>query len=403
MSDPTPRECGPAFPPRPLSSEVERLRRAAWAFTTRRVSPDAAYGIFRDARGPGAGDLVLARVDALGHHRGLQLSGGRRKTLFVGDEIVVGYGNRYAPNQFEAVIPKTLGPCHLVAGGGVAGKVLSWHSRIARGPTEITPLGLLVDAQGRRINLRDHALESVRRVATPYPTSVAVVGTAMDSGKTESAAYLVKGLTLAGVRVGYAKVTGTGAGGDLWLLKDAGADPVVDFTDAGLVSTYRVAPRELERVLSTLIACLGKSGVDAIVLEVADGILQPETAALLASRAFKRLVGGILFAAHDAMGALAGSRWLKGRRLPVVGISGVLTSSPLQRQEASLATGLPVFSRQRLARPGTAMRILSGVVDQPIQKGARGNGSRKLVAAEAAGAAPRPAEQPQSGIPRIRP
>src|SRR5262245_44509983 len=218
MSDSSTRECGVVPPVRALSLEVERLRRAAWAFTTRRVPSNAAHGIFRDAGGPGAGDLVLARVDAIGHHRGLQLASGRRKTLFVGDEIVVGYGNRYAPNQFEAVVPQTLGPCHLVAGGGVAGKVLSWHARIARGPTEITPRGVLVDAQGRRVNLRDHALESAR-LAPPYPTTVAVVGTAMDSGKTESAAYLVKGLTLAGARVGYAKVTGTGAGGDLWLLK----------------------------------------------------------------------------------------------------------------------------------------------------------------------------------------
>ena len=235
------------------ASEMARLRRAAWAFTTRRVRKGGA-GLVRDSLTPQAGDLVLARVDAIGHHSTLQLPDGRRRNLFVGDEIVVAYGNRYAPNQFEAVVPKTLGPCQLVAAGGVAGKALSWHSRIARGPTQITPHGLLAGPTGEPVNLRDHALPSIDRVPASRPLTLAVAGTAMDSGKTQTAAYLAKGLTLAGRRVGYAKVTGTGSGGDTWVLKDAGADPVLDFTDAGLASTYLVPPAGMRRVFLTLMA-----------------------------------------------------------------------------------------------------------------------------------------------------
>ena len=135
-------------PRRQTLHEAERLRRASWAFTTRRVSREEPYRISSGARTPRAGDLVLARVDVLGHHRGLQLCSGRKKNLFPGDEIVVAYGNRYAPSQFEAVVPKTLGPCQLVAGGGVAAKALSWHKRISRGPTLITPVGLLIRPDG---------------------------------------------------------------------------------------------------------------------------------------------------------------------------------------------------------------------------------------------------------------
>ena len=259
---------------------------------------------------PRAGDLVLARVDVLGHHRGLQLWSGRRKNLFPGDEIVVAYGNRYAPNQFEAVVPRTLGPCHLVAGGGVAAKALSSHSRVSRGPTLITPVGLLLRSDGQPVTLLDHGIDRVDQLIAPAPPTIAVVGTAMDAGKTESAAFLVRGLTQAGLRVGFAKITGTGAGGDTWLLKDAGADPVLDFTDAGLVSTYRVAPAEMEQVLVTLTTQLTKAGVDAVVLEVADGVLQSETAALLESPAFRSIAGAILFAARDSMGAVAGVQWL---------------------------------------------------------------------------------------------
>lgn len=338
------------------SADSVRLRRAAWAFTTRRVPRRAGWQLLGTASAPQAGDLVLARVDVLGHHARLQLTSGRRKNLFVGDEIVVVYGNRYAPNQFEALVPATLGPCQLVAGGGVAAKAISWHNRIAKGPTHITPLGLLADSTRTSVNLRDHALPRVDRLPDSGPAAIAVVGSAMDSGKTQTAAYLVKGLTLGGLRVGYAKVTGTGAGGDTWLLKDAGADPVLDFTDAGHVSTYRVPPAEIERIFVTLLAHMRKA--DAVVLELADGVLQAETAALLTSAVFRAHVGGIVYASCDSMGAAAGHSWLRGRGLPLLALSGVLTAAPLLREEAARTTGLPIFSRRELARPSTAIRLL---------------------------------------------
>jgi len=345
--------------PEPVLPQVARLRRAAWAFTTRRVPPGIVCKLLEGPCKPEAGDLVLARVDALGHHGGLQLANGRRKNLFEGDEIVVVYGNRYAPNQFEAIVPETFGPCHLVAAGGVAAKALSWHARIAKGPTYITPLGLLADVNGARTNLRDHAVQPAPRAAARCPTVVAVVGTAMDSGKTQTCAYLVRGLIRSGVRVGFAKVTGTGAGGDTWLLRDAGADPVLDFTDAGHVSTYLLPPAEVERTLVTLVAHLAASDVDAIVLEIADGVFQGETAGLLRSPAFRELVGGILFAAQDSMGAAAGVGWLRRESVPPLGLSGVLTAAPLQREEAAAATGLPQWTREDLSQPSTAMSILA--------------------------------------------
>lgn len=338
--------------------DVARLKRAAWAFTTRRVDR-AACGLDDEARSPAAGDLVLARVDVVGYHSALQLPEGRRKHLFVGDEIIVAYGNRYAPNQFEAVVPRTLGPCQLAAAGGVAGKVLSWHAGLSKSATQITPLGLLTNPSGDPVNLRDHALPVVEPLVAAHPPTLAVVGTAMDSGKTQTAAYLVKGLTLAGRRVGFAKVTGTGSGGDTWLLKDAGADPVLDFTDAGLASTYLVAPAVMRRVFLTLLSHLARSGVDAIVLEIADGVLQGETEALLESSLFDAWVDGIVFTACDAMGAVGGVAWLRDRDLPPIGVGGVLTSSPLQRREAAKATGLPVYSRQDLAQAMTARSLLT--------------------------------------------
>ena len=355
----------PANPARGQSLfEAERIANASWAFTTRRVPKDEAYRISHGPVTPEAGDLVLARVDVLGHHRGLQLETGRKRNLFAGDEIVVVYGNRYAPSQFEAIVPKTLGPCQLVAGGGVAAKALSWHGRISRGPSLITPVGLVLRANGERVNLRDYAVESNAGLVEAPPPTVAVIGTAMDAGKTETAACLVRGLTRAGLKVGFAKVTGTGAGGDTWLLKDAGADPVLDFTDAGYVSTYRVDAVDVEKVMLTLVAQLAKAGVDAIVIEVADGILQGETAALIESPTFGQLVGGVLFTALDSMGAMAGVQWLRNRKVEIIGLSGVMTAAPLQCVEARTATGLETFTREDLCEMSIARTLLDRAAER---------------------------------------
>jgi hypothetical protein len=107
-----------------------------------------------------------------------------------------------------------------------------------------------------------------------------------------------------------------------------------------------------------LTAHLARAGVDAIVLEVADGVLQPETEGLLISAAFRCVVGGILFAASDSMGAVAGAHWMQSRELPILGLSGVLSAAPLQREEARLAIGMSVYSREELAEARFATRIL---------------------------------------------
>lgn len=97
---------------------------------------------------------------------------------------------------------------------------------------------------------------------------------------------------------------------------------------------------------------------DAVVIEVADGIFQRETAALLRSPVFAELVGGIVLAARDAMGASSAVNWLSAQSTPVLALSGLLSAAPLQCAEASLATGLPVYNREGLAMASTAMELI---------------------------------------------
>ncbi len=326
----------------------QRLRQAKWAYTTRRVEQKQKFSLLSGDLSPNPGDLLLAEVVELGQHKRLELVTSRRATLFEGDEIVVAYGNRYAPDQFEGVLPAALGNCRLVAAGGVAARLLNRHQNV-RSATRIKPLGLLADSDGQRINLCDYRLQRCESLPKK-PLVLVVAGTSMNSGKTTACANLVKGLARRKIKVAAAKFTGTGAGADYRTLVDAGAEPVFDFLDAGYVSTYRLDRTELLDVVMTLGGELVASQPEVIIIEVADGLLQRETARLFATGEFTDWIDGVLFAANDALGAQAGVAWLTARQLPVIGITGVLTSSPLARREAEEVTGLPVFTTSSLAR-----------------------------------------------------
>jgi hypothetical protein len=324
--------------------QFDRLALAKAAYSVRRVDLSDITALVTGLR-PSAGDLVLARVGRLGQHQHLEFGSGRRCRLWPGDEIVVAYGARYAPDQYEAVVPEDLSPCHLVAGGGIAARVVSRHGGI-KPATDIEPLGLLANAQGV-INVRSAALgpsPSLRPALV-----VAVVGSSMNAGKTTTAASVILGLRCLGHRVGAAKVTGTGAGGDAWMLTDAGASPVLDFTDSGFASTAGLPTEALEHILTHLSGHVASTGVDCLVLEVADGLLQRETAALVQSHRFAKTVDAVLFAARDAMSAVAGVEWLQRHNLPVAAVSGVLTASPLALREAAGSVRVPVHTIDELS------------------------------------------------------
>lgn len=347
-------------PPQSTAEQLltpERVALAKRSYTSRRVPAQDMQRLLCSGATPRSGDLVLARVERLGQHNGLQLPGGRRATLFVGDEIIVAYGNRYAPDQFEARVPADLGPCDLVAGGGIAAREQAAHRRM-RSPTQLQPIGLVADSEGRVLNLADYRLPAASRDGL-LPSLLVVAGTSMNAGKTTSSAHLIRGLVEAGLRVGAAKLTGTGASGDTALMQDAGAAAVYDFTDAGLASTYLAAPLVVEEAVEALLGQLARDGVDVIVAEIADGLLQQETAALLQSPRFAAHVTGVVFAAPDSMGAVAGIDWLERRGQPVVALSGAMTQSPLAVREAREATRLPVLGPDELAAPENALQVLA--------------------------------------------
>ena len=180
----------------------------------------------------------------------------------------------------------------------------------------------------------------------------------MNAGKTTTAAQLILGFSRRGLRVGAAKVTGTGSGGDVWKMVDAGATEVLDFTDAGHASTYCLPPRKVAKVAQQLHRHLAAAGCEIVVLEIADGLFQQETSALLESDAMASIVDGYLLAVTDSLSAAAGAQWLQSRQLPLLALCGTINKSALAAREAVAATGLPVVGLAQLAESSFLGQVL---------------------------------------------
>ncbi len=333
-----------------------RLLQAKRAFTTRHVDCSLAERLVRAGATPKAGDVILARVSSIGQHPRIENIHGRRGQLYVGDEIIVAYGNRYAPDQFEAFVPTDLDECDLVAGGGVASRMTRKHASM-KNPTKIEVIGLLARQDGTALNLADFAIRSTSAATRPQ-TVIFVVGSSMNAGKTTTAGGLVHGLTRAGFRVGAAKLTGTGSGGDLWTMRDAGAVEALDFTDAGHASTFGLKGEGLEKIATTLLGKLAAVGVEVAIVEIADGLLQSETAELVQTATAKGWHDGIVFAAADAMGAAFGANWLAQRGITPLALSGLVSASPLAAGEAAQSAGLPIATLAELRDPIAVTKIV---------------------------------------------
>ncbi|HZS21351.1 MAG TPA: DUF1611 domain-containing protein [Pseudonocardiaceae bacterium] len=323
---------------------MRELSMAKWGYLTRRVSNLAEASLGPMVREPRLGDLVVSTVTAVGVHDHLENPVGRRVRLYSGDLVVGAYGNRYATDFFEGYLPSRA-EVHLLTAGGLIGKVASAHT--SRGaPTELEVVGALVDQAGAPLSLDDFA--RVRSSpAEPDIGTVMVVGSSMNAGKTTTASSIIRGFTRAGLRVGAAKVTGSGSGKDNWSYLDAGAYCVVDFIDFGMPSTFGYPISRLITAMYDMRNALVADGAQVVVMEIADGVLQDETRMLVEQ--LPGFADQVVLAVSDALAAVAGIELLGRLDVEVRVISGLVTASPLGSRETQAATGLPVRSPGELA------------------------------------------------------
>ncbi|MDQ3303296.1 MAG: DUF1611 domain-containing protein [Actinomycetota bacterium] len=331
-------------------------------FATRAVPLEEMVSLEDAARAPEVGDLVMTEVLRIGRHAKLETQDGRTMNIFPGDRVLVAFGHRYAPDQYEGYVPnEPVEECDLLSVGGVVGEVASRHDSMAA-PTRLRVMGAVCDGDGRPLNTRSFGLPSVLRSATDGVRKssaevILVIGSSMNSGKTTTVGTIARALSRAGFEVAAGKMTGTAAGKDGRFFESCGARPVVDFTAAGYPSTYMLGREELLSLYHSILSRLHASNPDYIIVEIADGVFQRETRMMIESEAVLDTVDHLVFAAPDSLSTESGVRFARERGLPLRATTGAITQSDLAVREAEEATGVPCLNTQSMLN-GDLVRLL---------------------------------------------
>lgn len=292
--------------------------------------------------------MVYGEIVTIGQHKSLENSHGRIHTIYQGTRAVFVFGNRYAPDYYEGLIPETqhFDQLDLMARSGVVGKVLSKSDKVIA-PTIVKPLGYACDADGNVLNSRNFNLIIPKSAQKKKPRAklILTIGTAMNSGKSAAATACVYALYANKKEVRASKVTGTASLKDILMMNDAGASQFSDFTFLGYPSTYMIKEEEVLDIFNKLDLKYANNKDNYWVVEFADGINQRETAMLLRHPDVRERIHKLIFCAADAFGAIGGLEVLRTKfDLVPDAISGVCSSSPLHIRELSQYTDIPVFN-----------------------------------------------------------
>ncbi|NJO30577.1 MAG: hypothetical protein HC874_25835 [Richelia sp. SL_2_1] len=300
---------------------------------------------------PQIGDVVYGVVSRIGLHRELENKSGRIHQIQDGVKGIFVFGNRYAPDYYEGLIPTEIEEeVDLLARSGVIGTVKTKNSKVID-PTRIKILGQVYDENENKINTKSFCLITPKIPVKKYPRSrlILVCGTAMNSGKSMAAVACCWSLTTLGYGVRACKVTGVASLKDILYMNDAGANPYADFSYLGYPSTYLISEAEVLDIFNKLDLKYANNKENYWVVEIADGINQRETAMLLQSRDVQSRIHKLIFCAADAFGAIGGLKVLNQKfGLTPDAISGICSSSPLHIKELSEYTDIPVFDSMNI-------------------------------------------------------
>ncbi len=218
------------------------------------------------------GDYVVGRVlNTSGSLHNIELPNGRMIEASEDDLIIGAFGVRAATleavgswqaitdNEFEAL-----------TSAGLFGRLTS-RSPFLSNPMSLRYIGH-VTRNDEPVQM-SHFASDLKDKALASPV-ILIVGTSMSSGKTMSGRLIVRLLKKQGLRVVAEKLTGAARYRDVLSFKDAGADYIYDFVDAGLPST--VCDKQLfKAAISKLLSKIEFDQPDVLVVEAGASPLEP--------------------------------------------------------------------------------------------------------------------------------
>lgn len=264
------------------------------------------------------GDVVAARVlTRKSTYNQLELTTGRFSSLRPGDVIAGALGHRRALCGYAGHLPERLAPgdtVDILNLGGVLGICDSVNPDIGT-PFQCEVLGQILHYPylGHRVGVPANISQGLPPMddvldCLGVPV-VAVVGTAMNAGKTAACTALIQELVRRRLRVGGGKATGVSLMRDVLAMEDAGAYETASFTDFGVVTTVRGNAPKVTRKILTRVA---SARPDVIVLELGDGLMGTYGVdAILEDEAVRNTFAAVVLCAQDPVGAWGGIRFLE--------------------------------------------------------------------------------------------
>jgi len=297
---------------------------------------------------PKAGDVAVFQVISIGKHKAIQGENGNNTYIFPEDYILASFGTRYATHQFEGYVPQKYYPRYQILGqGGVVGILKSMHMKYDEiGATEVRLIGYAVDENNEVINTKFYKekMEAFHPFKKRDYKIYLSLGASMDSGKTTTAAYLSRALMRQKQKVAYIKLTGTVFSKDRRIVSDCGAHMSIDFSYFGYPSTYLCNNKELLDLFESLLNKVERINPDAVIIEIADGLLQRETHALLNTKSFMQMIDYTVLSCADSLSVVSGIEILSELGKKPLMLSGLFTASPLMVNEVKQITDIPVFT-----------------------------------------------------------
>ncbi len=331
-----------------------------YGFATHIIPHTAMHGLVPLHRMPSVGDVVLTEVLTRGQIGIIEDRHGTPSNIFPGDQLVTVFSNHHAPDHGVQYVPaQGVTTCDLLSSGGVCGASSLRHTT-KQVPTRLRLLGAICNPNGEPLNQRQFGLQPCRMA--DGGDVIAVIDATGTSGKKDTIGTLVRVLRQDGLRVAVARLTGIATSNERHFYARCGAQPVLDFTDAGYPATTMLRLRELLHITDTLVSHLRASGADYIVIELGDGIFQRETRLLLDHPNFSASIDHVIFAAGDSLSAAYGVRYCQQRGLPLRTVNGALTRNPQMMREAEERTGVPCLNIAQVIA-GERLLQASGVAD----------------------------------------
>lgn len=249
---------------------------------------------------------------------------------------------RYAPIVLNAEIPENPKKGDLLDVVSRAGAIAVVTSSIPKYVKMKAEFLGFVTHKGKKMNVMDFSLPVIE--IGKVPKILFSIGVLEGCGKTKTNEYLTGALVRKGYKVCVGKVTGQGNPRDVKLSEYRGAKKVHGILDAGTPSTVGYSLGELEEVFMKVMSNLAKEEPDFLIIEIADGVTQRETAMILDSKLLKKYGGKYMLSCNDPPGAHGGMMILKDRYgvKPIL-ISGKGARSEMLRKEIEELTGLRAY------------------------------------------------------------